>query len=419
MSGTELAITGATIVDPAAGTTSLHNLYICGDRFVEPPSEPARAHATLDGVGLYAIPGLIDMHVHMTSDPFGRTASSWAEMTPTTMTLSAVDNLSTALRHGITTVRDLGARAELGYAVRAAWRRGLFVGARPVVAGPVITSIGGHGSWEGVESEGIGSIATLVRRNVAKGSEVIKLMMGSAARSIELRPQEVAEGVEEAHWQGVPVAIHANFSERSIDTAVSAGCDTLEHGFAISAETAAKMAAQGTALCATTVALQSIVDHADTWRRRTGPALADRAVRQLPAAREGFERAIAAGVALVAGTDAGVTTVGFDSLARELETMVRWGATAQQALAAATIQAATALRRDDLGRLGAGAVADVVLLRANPLVDVGAVAQVEAVVQDGVVVRIDAPARLSGREVADQPGTVLPKRSSAPGDAPR
>lgn len=407
-----MKITGCSVVDVAADRVSVSDLHVTAGEIGS--ASDASPDALLDGSGLYAIPGLIDMHVHMTSDPHGRAAPRWSDITATTMTISAIDNLATALKNGVTTVRDLGAPGDLGYTVRAAWRRSLFVGARPVVAGPVITSVRGHGSWMGVVSEGIRDVEALVRHNVANGSEVIKLMMASADRPIELRPEEVAAAIEEAHWQGLPVAVHANFSQRSIDTAVGAGCDTLEHGFQVSSDTAAQMAAQGTALCGTTFVLESIAGSAERWRRLKGTALVERAVAQLASARESFERALDAGVAMLAGTDAGVTSIGFDALPHELATMVRWGATPTQALAAATTEAARALRRPDLGHLDRGAIADIVLLRENPLNDVSAVTKIEAVMQGGVLVRLDSPSRLSGSAATSAPGTLFPEESATP-----
>ena len=171
------------------------DLHIAGGRLIEGPPPPDSIHGRLDASGMFAIPGLIDMHVHMTSDPTGRAVGQWSNLTTTIEVLTAVDNLALALATGVTTVRDLGTRGRLGYDIQAAWVRGSFVGARPVVAGPVITSIGGHGSWLGVESEGMHHIPSLVRKNVADGSRVIKLMMSSAARTIELRPEEVAAAV--------------------------------------------------------------------------------------------------------------------------------------------------------------------------------------------------------------------------------
>jgi imidazolonepropionase-like amidohydrolase len=408
---TSLVISGCATIDPDSGSAVPGSLSVADRSIIAPDAERGPAH--LDGTGLFAIPGLIDMHVHATSDVGGRTEPQLSGPTSTSMTLCAVGNLSTALSAGITTVRDLGAPGDLGYSLRASWASDLFVGSRPFVAGPVITAVGGHGSWLGVESEGPSSIGALVRRHAANGSDVIKLMMRSAARRMELRPEELEEAVAEAHWLDIPVAVHANFSERSIDAAVQAGCDTLEHGFAISDGTADAMAKQGTALCSTAVALTSIVERPELLARRGDKELVKRAMQQYPEARRSFERALAAGVPLIAGTDAGVPGVAFDSLPRELATLVEWGASPHQVLVAATSGAARALRHPELGVLTPGSPADIVLLRANPLTDVSAYLEVEAVIQAGRLVRLESPSRLAGEMPIRVPGTVLPRKDSA------
>lgn len=414
MTVTVINIAECTIIDPQTGRSAIGILSIEGSKIVDATSSEG---GQIDGRGLFAIPGLIDMHVHTTSDPLGRTASSWNQISPTTESLLAVDNLATALRNGVTSVRDLGAKGSRAYDIRAAWDRGLFVGARPFVAGPVITTVGGHGNWLGVESNGLASVGALVRRNLADGSDVIKLMMKSAARRMELRPEEVREAIAEAHWGNVPVAIHANFSARSIDTAVSAGCDTLEHGYAISEETARLMASQKTFLCSTATALQSIVDNPDAWIRRGGRALVERAIEQYPEARLSFERALQAGVIPIAGTDAGVTGVSFGMLARELKTLTGWGASPLQALQAATSGASQALRRPEFGTLASGTPADIVLLRTDPREDIAACTEVEAVIQSGRLIRIESESRVDSVPLSSAPGTVLPEDAPQSGRA--
>lgn len=356
---------------------------------------------SFDGTGLYAIPGLIDMHVHSGSDPYGRLGGQTSAVS---QTLLAVENLGTALHHGITSVRDLGAAGDTSYSIQNAWKRGMFTGARPYVAGPVVTATGGHGSWAGVEVDGPADVRALVRRNLAKGSQVIKLMMRSAERRMELRPDELTAAIQEAHWLDVPVAVHANFSTRSIDAAVDARCDTLEHGYAISEDTASKMASQHTYLCSTTAVLQAITRDPETWMRRGGSTLVDRAVEQFEGAQGSFARARRAGVQLIAGTDAGATGVAFDSLFLELETMVQWGASPGEALAAATSCAAAALRSADLGNLQIDSTADIVLLRRNPLLDISACREVEVVMQAGKMIRIENPSRLQGTDSVHHTG---------------
>lgn len=402
-----LRIDNVTLIEPADGSRTFGSLVIRGGTICGAPDVGEHLPA-VDGRGLFAIPGLIDMHVHATIDHRAVASHTGPAGMSTLRTLLAVANLATALHSGITSVRDLGASGDSAYAIRAAWSRTQFIGAQPFVAGPVITSVGGHGAWLGQESESPETIGPLVRRNIANGSDVIKLMMRSATRRVELRPEELVRAIAEAHWHDIPVAVHANFTERSIDTAVNAGCDTLEHGFSISDSTAAAMHDQHIALCPTTVALQAITEHANEWRRRGAGELVARAAEQLPEARLSFERAVDAGVEIIAGTDAGVTGVGFDSLARELQSLAQWGLSPARVLAAATSAAAEALRHPELGTLAPDTPADVVLLSRDPLIDGTAYSAVEAVVQGGALVRLNSLGRSAGAGVQHAPGMVMP-----------
>lgn len=341
----------------------------------------------IDGSNLYAVPGLIDMHVHATSDPGVRLARLYSAYAtdPGALALLAALNLHRALTAGITTVRDLGAPGDSGFLLRQAWTAGLFVGARPVVSGPVVTAVGGHASWMGLEVSTPADAVRHVRANIGRGAQTIKLAMASAQRPVELSPGDLAAAIDEAHWQGIPVAVHANFSERSIDTAVAAGCDSIEHGYAISQRTAVSMAEQGVALCPTLTTLHTIVENAHTVRRRAGDALVRRAAESMDHARESLARATDAGVTIVAGTDAGVPLVEFDSIPRELELLVSWGLTPARAMAGATTEAARLLRRSDLGNLHFGSRGDVLLLERDPREDVTAWRSLVMVAQDGKV----------------------------------
>lgn len=385
-----IIIKNCSVIEPELGTCVKRDISIADRRFSDHVNPEGRVKI-IDGEGLWAIPGLIDMHVHMTSDPFGRMRG---KPNPLATALISADNLATALESGITSVRDLGAAGATGYWAKEAWQRQILVGARPFVAGPVIAATGGHGSWNGVEVDGADAVRNAVRSNTAGGSDVIKLMMRSAERRPELRADELAEGVQEAHSLGLPVAVHANFSQASIEAAVEAGCDTLEHGYALTGAIADQMHERSIALCPTISVLTSIVSHPDEWISKGGRALVERAISQIDTARDSFRRALQQGVTIIAGTDAGASGMGFNSLSQELEVMVEWGATELQVLRAATSDAAKGLRRGDLGTLTVGAIADLVLLRKNPLEDVRAYREIEIVVQSGAVTRVDRPARV-------------------------
>lgn len=345
----------------------------------------ARVHAD----GCYVLPGLIDMHVHMCNDPFGRRGSTTATAPGEVLRAGAKRNLECALAAGITTVRDLGCPRDLGYEIKREWRCGSIVGARPFVAGQVITGIGGHGAWMGRQSRGTAHIAELVRESVAKQSDVIKLMMASASRPIDLSAAELAAAIKVAHDAGIPVAVHANFSSRSIEAAVVAGCDSLEHGFELTTSIIATMLEKNVALCPTIVTIRGVVENADFWAERSGAQIVAAARRSLSAAEHGFRAALAADVTIIAGTDAGVPMVGFDTLPTELQYMVELGMPPARAIRAATLDAALVLRRPNLGVVEIGAVADLVLVEADPLRDIRALRRIKSVIQDGKIVRAE------------------------------
>lgn len=387
-----LTIRNVTVLTPA-GDSRVGDLHIAHGRVVDYHDDQGAVN--VDGSMLFAVPGMIDMHVHTTSDPSDRLAPVFSDYhdDPAIRALLAAENLGIALRAGITTVRDLGSPGGSGFALRQAWEGQLIAGARPIVAGPAVTALGGHGSWMGLEVGTPAEAARAVRHNISKGAQAIKLVMSSATRTVELSPADLTAAVEEAHWQGVSVAVHANFSERSIDAAVHAGCDSVEHGYAISKRTAAEMRSKGTALCPTLSALTSIVDHPEVFRRRKGQTLVDRARASIDTARDSFSRALAARVTIIAGTDAGVPMVPFDSLPHELELLVEWGLSPSGAFAAATSNAAGVLRRSDLGHLELGAWGDVLLLEADPRDEVRAWREPVLVSQGGQVRALSEPDR--------------------------
>lgn len=349
---------------------------------------PPPGAAVIDARGSYASPGLIDMHVHACYDSdrdaavVGRPSES-----PGIMAIRAAANLRCALAAGITTVRDLGAGHGASLDVKRAWTRQLFRGSRPFVAGPMLTAIGGHGteggSSTGLEVCGPDDMRRVVRTLIAKGVDAIKVVTCGGAVRPELRLDELMAAVEEAHWCGVPVASHAHFEPRSIMNSVLAGCDTIEHGCALTDEAMDAMAERGTALCPTITVFARILEEPE---RFGGPT--SRFVGKVRAAwerhLENVGEAHRRGIPIIAGTDAGVTGVGFDALAEELGWIAHCGIPAIDVLRAATSRAAACLRREDLGSLRPGCTADVILTAADPLCDTAALRQMELVVQSGV-----------------------------------
>jgi imidazolonepropionase-like amidohydrolase len=391
-----LVLRGAVLWDgvhpePRAGLAVL----VEGDRIVD--VRPAgtlspRGHEVLDLAGAFLMPGLIDMHVHLvwsgSSDPASVVASEGEQMT----VVRAVANAAAELEAGVTTVRDLGGNWDIPITVARAIERGYARGPRVVAAGKTIIMTGGHDPFWGIPSDGPQAVLHAVRRQVSRGAGVIKVAAtggvygrpeGEEIGQCELTEEELSVAAREAHRFGLRVAAHALGSE-GIANAVRAGVDTIEHGIFLSEEILAEMRQRGTALCPTLLVYRTIAEN----RSGTIPDYAVHKARQAAEAHwESFRMALAAGIPIVAGTDAGSPDTPHPSLVAELELMREYGMPTDQVLASATRVAAEVLGRGtSLGTVEPGKKADLLAVDGNPLEDLGQLRSVRCVLRAGTVV---------------------------------
>ena len=385
-------ITNCTVIDVRAGA-ALGGRSITMDEGrvlkVTATGLPADGESRIiDGTHTFAIPGLIDMHVHSEHNP-EPTSASRNTAGPTLMGIRAVRNLHHAAVSGITTVRDLGGGHGATFEIKDAWQQGEFLGARPLVAGPMVTAIGGHGTEDGstlgIEVSGVDEIRRTVRQLVAQGADVVKVVTGGVVARTELTLGELRAAVDEAHWSGVPVASHANFSLRGIRNSIAAGCDSIEHCCVADINALETMAARGTAMCPTLTVLARVRAYPGHYGGGSSP-LCVAVHRAWETHLANVHLAHELGVPILAGSDAGMPGVGFSALLEEVQWLARCGLSPAHALAAATTTAAAVLRRDDLGEIASGRVADLVLLNQNPLADVRALTDRRAVVLGGEIV---------------------------------
>jgi imidazolonepropionase-like amidohydrolase len=338
-----------------------------------------------DGSGLTVLPGLIDTHVHFGHNPELKRSSM--RVSAVEVTLNALANLGYALRHGITTVRDLGCGMDISFDVKKAWQSKRFTGARPYVSGGMITATGGHGTESGlrsgIEVDGTVEIVKAVRREVSKGADVIKLVTCGTARRTELTFEELLAATTEAHWLGVPVACHAHIRRRSILNAIRAGCDSLEHGFLLDDEIIGEMLERKTYYCPTLAVVQHILQHPDEYGG-TGTRFYRTMVEMAPRQQASFRLALEASVPIIGGTDAGLPTLRFDALHEELSLMTSLGMSTAAALKSVTGVAAEALGcANKLGHLRAGVIADFIVVEGDPLSDITLLRHPLAVYQEG------------------------------------
>ncbi|HEY3976915.1 MAG TPA: amidohydrolase family protein [Streptosporangiaceae bacterium] len=399
--GPRAALRGDRVFDARAGDWADGTVVLVEDGLIAGITRSAPdGWPVLDLPGTSLLPGLIDAHTHVLL------RSSWNELelarqmveeNPGHRIASAVQAMSISLRHGFTTIRDLGSEGA-GYAdvgLRDAAREGLVPGPRMVVAGPAIRSIGryplpGHQRSMtfpvGIDScTGPVACRETVRTQVAYGIDCLKIYVSERFDEpvgeadypdgpVVWTREEVQALVDEAHRQGIRVAAHA-LTLSGARLAVAAGVDSIEHGFGISAELAADMAAQGTALVPTLLVTREHAAH--------GSGISERA---RAAHDRSFRNCLDAGVKIVLGTDVG----GFEwtrvSQAEEFGLMTALGMAPADALRAGTLRAAELLGlAGTAGVLEPGAAADVVAVAGDPLRDIECLQRVELVVQGGRV----------------------------------
>jgi len=353
-------------------------------------------------------PGLIDCHAHLVGgiEHAGVPAVQDSEARET---LLGVANARATLEAGFTSVRDIGTfRAFVDVDLRRAIDEGIVEGPRMYCAGAYVTSTTGAGEITGLSDDvtvgprfkvGVADSEPEVRRAVRRilhgGADFIKILAtgavltrGGTPGAPEFTEGELRAAVEEAGLYGTHVAAHAHGAE-GINRAVRAGVRSIEHGSLMDDESIGLMAEHGTYLVADIYNGDYI---AETGRREGWPADTLRKNDETTETqRDGFRKAVAAGVKIAYGTDSGVYPHGDN--ARQLPYMVRYGMTPVQAIRSATIVAAELLGWEDgVGAIEPTRYADLVAVRGHDLGDLSAFTDVETVVKGGRVVKGPAPA---------------------------
>lgn len=347
-----------------------------------PPPDGARL---IDLSNRTILPGLIDMHVHLSGDPGGdyrREAVDSDEY----QAMLGVKNARLTLRAGFTTVRDLGSPPLVGFALARGTQEGLFPGPRIIASGPAVSIIGGHGDVNGFRPGVIEALsahntctgaiecAARVREFARAGAQVIKFtatggVLSQQARGLEAHftDEEMRAIVTTAHSLGLRVAAHAH-GARGIEAAARAGVDSIEHGTFADAAAIAAMRRAGSALVPTLMAFTGVRE--GLAQNRYTPAVAAKAREALQHLGEAARAARAAGVPVVFGTDAGVFDHGRN--AQEFAILVEIvGMSPAEAIASATTGAARLLGLEgEIGRIAPGFSADLIAVSGDPLSDV-------------------------------------------------
>ena len=343
--------------------------------------EPATGDVPPDALDLRGrtlLPGLIDAHVHLTSDTerspgFGPPPALHGEAPrPPELRWFVLAAVGRALiRAGFTSVRDVGAYDDEAIVLREAVRLGLAEGPRILTCGRIVSATSPGGRLFGTmyrEADGPWAMRAAVRAQLRRGADYVKVM-ATGARSVvgedpepaQVTRDELAALVDEAHRLGLRVAAHAE-GLAGTRLAVEEGVDTIEHGLSLhrEPEVLARMAERGIVLVPT---LTTFHDLAERFADSFAPTLVEQAKRQLEEAYRTLAAARAAGVTIALGYDSGPP----GENARELVRLAAGGLTNLEALAAATAGGAAALGLGDRGRVVPGAAADLVVVDGDPI----------------------------------------------------
>ncbi len=352
---------------------------------VEDLGTPAPELVVHDLGDVTILPGLINSHAHLAWDGIHDLARQSLDDAPEISAYKAAANMLKSLRAGVTLVRDLGMN-ESNLFTKQALEQGIFPGPRVLVTGEAIVQTGGHTYWCCREASGADEMRRAVREQVRRGADLIKIM-GCHDR-LEFTDEELAAVIDEAHRNGLPITAHATF-DACIRRMAEFGVDVVEHGGSMSEETIQLLLDKKIPIVTTFAPLvqQSVPEVA---RRFNIPewkiAERQRAIAD-PSRYAGLKRAAEAGVPIVFGTDAGSPAVGHDVVAPEMKFMVKVGVVADNyaALRSATVRAAELSRlQDKLGTIEPGKLADVIVVRGNPLADLDALESVAMTFVGGV-----------------------------------
>jgi len=347
------------------------------------------------------LPGFIDAHVHLTGRHIGE-GHNWEDARvrdlPQEDAIRGVRNARLTLDAGFTTVRNVGAGDFTDIALRNMIRAGVVAGPRILAAAHSLGITGGHCDTNGYIpgileprpgdgiADGVDQIIKEVRLQVKRGADVIKfcatggvLSEGDAVGVQQYSAAEMEALVEEAHLAGRRVAAHAH-GNAGIKVAVRAGVDSIEHGSELDEEAVGLFKEHGTFLVPTLMAQEAVEQQAS--QGLLVGLRAEKALYIAPRGRKSFTLAVAAGLKIALGSDAGVFPHGTQG--REFILMAENGMTPMQALVAGTSAAAELLGiAAEVGTVQAGKIADLVAVAGDPLQNIEVVTRPVFVMREG------------------------------------
>ena len=347
------------------------------------------------------LPGLINTHTHLSSDPGGdywRRAVDPDEWS----TIIATKNAAITVRAGFTTVRDVGSSAQVMQSIRRGTASGIIQGPRIQTGGNSIAIIGGHADVSGFRPHinealatgftctGVTECAASVRKASKNGSDLIKItatggVLSQQARGLDqhFTNAEMKSIADTAHSLGMKVAAHAH-GPRGIEGAANAGIDSIEHCTFADDKSIAAMKANGTVCVPTLLAFIGVKE--GLGKGIYTPPVEAKIRQTLDSLGKAPTAMYKAGVEIVFGTDSGVTEHGRN--AEEFALMAEYiGMTAREILSSATLGAAKLMGlENEVGRLKIGFAADIIAVEGDPLRNIEILEKVDWVMARGRII---------------------------------
>lgn len=347
--------------------------------------------------GKTLLPGLMDMHVHLTSDAEDNFLAAKGNSVPR-QTVKAVKNAKKTLMAGFTTVRNLGAKGYAVIGVRDGINDGEVQGPRIWAAGHSVSITGGHcddnfsppeaKSISGGVADGPWAVRAKVRENIKYGANTIKVCAtggvfskGTKVGVQQLTEEEMKAAVDEAHLRGLITAAHAHGAS-GIKAAIRAGVDSIEHCSFLDDEGIKLALKHGTYLSCDIYNTEYTLAFGEANGVPEENINKEKLVSK--AQRESFRKATKAGIKMVFGSDAAIYPHGDNG--KQFSRMVEFGMTPMQALQSATINSAALLQQEtSLGQIKVGYLADIIAVDGNPIQNISTMENVSFVMKNGVI----------------------------------
>jgi imidazolonepropionase-like amidohydrolase len=393
---------GHVLAVPGEGYLTNQTILVEDGRIVSitPGFTTPKKYPVIDLKKAFVLPGLIDSHVHITSEngPEGRIKEF--EDSDVDVAFDGAAFALKTLKAGFTTVQDVGGANDAVFGLRDAIARGAVPGPRLRASGAAVAITGGHGDINGYSARvmaaftgpsvcnGADDCRRAVRQQIKEGADLIKItatggVLSNTAAGLEQQfsEEELKAIVEAAHAMGRKVTAHAH-GKSGVDAALRAGVDSIEHGTYLDAESIALFKENGATLVPTVLAGVTV----SGWTNEPWMPAPSRAKAAIvgPLMLDMLRRAKDGGVNVAFGTDTGVSRHGDN--AQEFALMVEAGFTAEEAIRAATVVASEHVQMSkDIGTLEAGKYADLIAVTKDPLKNIKELESVDFVMKGGEI----------------------------------